>query len=161
MIRLPPISTRTDTLFPYTTLFRSSRRTPAISGHHTDPYPVGERLGIPAGNRKSLLAGTGKIPRQPSRRHGARRARGPWPRSHPRIFRVGASRRRHIGRGAVGVECRAWTGVSGDAAGPGAYGARACASGYPGNAICRAALGTRDRTLTWLDRKSTRLNSSH
>src|SRR3546814_9719547 len=27
MIRRPPISTRTDTLFPYTTLFRSSRRT--------------------------------------------------------------------------------------------------------------------------------------
>src|SRR3546814_9600886 len=26
MIRLPPISTRTDTLFPYTTLFRSRRR---------------------------------------------------------------------------------------------------------------------------------------
>src|SRR3546814_16443989 len=26
MIRRPPISTRTDTLFPYTTLFRSSRR---------------------------------------------------------------------------------------------------------------------------------------
>src|SRR3546814_5208987 len=26
MIRLPPRSTRTDTLFPYTTLFRSSRR---------------------------------------------------------------------------------------------------------------------------------------
>src|SRR3546814_20343923 len=27
MIRLPPRSTRTDTLFPYTTLFRSERRT--------------------------------------------------------------------------------------------------------------------------------------
>src|SRR3546814_14023461 len=26
MIRLPPRSTRTDTLFPYTTLFRSARR---------------------------------------------------------------------------------------------------------------------------------------
>src|SRR3546814_9017064 len=26
MIRRPPISTRTDTLFPYTTLFRSARR---------------------------------------------------------------------------------------------------------------------------------------
>src|SRR3546814_15524680 len=26
MIRRPPISTRTDTLFPYTTLFRSSKR---------------------------------------------------------------------------------------------------------------------------------------
>src|SRR3546814_17233479 len=28
MIRRPPRSTRTDTLFPYTTLFRSSRRDP-------------------------------------------------------------------------------------------------------------------------------------
>src|SRR3546814_18687555 len=28
MIRLPPRSTRTDTLFPYTTLFRSCRPTP-------------------------------------------------------------------------------------------------------------------------------------
>src|SRR3546814_17277945 len=27
MIRRPPISTRTDTLFPYTTLFRSEKRT--------------------------------------------------------------------------------------------------------------------------------------
>src|SRR3546814_5823365 len=31
MIRRPPRSTRTDTLFPYTTLFRSLRR-----GHHLD-----------------------------------------------------------------------------------------------------------------------------
>src|SRR3546814_7389606 len=28
MVRRPPISTRTDTLFPYTTLFRSARRAP-------------------------------------------------------------------------------------------------------------------------------------
>src|SRR3546814_7914961 len=31
MIRRPPRSTRTDTLFPYTTLFRSERRTPPIA----------------------------------------------------------------------------------------------------------------------------------
>src|SRR3546814_12670947 len=30
MIRRPPISTRTDTLFPYTTLFRSSTRPPGL-----------------------------------------------------------------------------------------------------------------------------------
>src|SRR3546814_16643947 len=29
MIRRPPRSTRTDTLFPYTTLFRSARRRPS------------------------------------------------------------------------------------------------------------------------------------
>src|SRR3546814_14019045 len=34
MIRRPPISTRTDTLFPYTTLFRSGgeHRVPAVGG---------------------------------------------------------------------------------------------------------------------------------
>src|SRR3546814_12606732 len=32
MIRRPPRSTRTDTLFPYTTLFRSSRRIGRLSG---------------------------------------------------------------------------------------------------------------------------------
>src|SRR3546814_13030622 len=41
MIRRPPISTRTDTLFPYTTLFRSSIRTslgvPDVTRHH---FPV-------------------------------------------------------------------------------------------------------------------------
>src|SRR3546814_17505380 len=33
MIRRPPRSTRTDTLFPYTTLFRSDRGRPDTSGH--------------------------------------------------------------------------------------------------------------------------------
>src|SRR3546814_5809576 len=32
MIRRPPRSTRTDTLFPYTTLFRSARALPAAGG---------------------------------------------------------------------------------------------------------------------------------
>src|SRR3546814_3484334 len=36
MIRRPPISTRTDTLFPYTTLFRSTIRN-ARGGDHPDP----------------------------------------------------------------------------------------------------------------------------
>src|SRR3546814_11395667 len=38
IIRWPPISTRTDTLFPYTTLFRSRRFAPAR------PREVGRRL---------------------------------------------------------------------------------------------------------------------
>src|SRR3546814_7903783 len=48
MIRRPPRSTRTDTLFPYTTLFRSSRQ--RIVGVHPRKrvrsrraYPVGRR----------------------------------------------------------------------------------------------------------------------
>src|SRR3546814_5036936 len=45
MIRRPPISTRTDTLFPYTTLFRSSPKQPAKS------FPCRPEW---TGNRKSL-----------------------------------------------------------------------------------------------------------
>src|SRR3546814_8764388 len=37
MIRRPPRSTRTDTLFPYTTLFRSKRRTRAFVRSHLQP----------------------------------------------------------------------------------------------------------------------------
>src|SRR3546814_9437085 len=68
MIRLPPRSTRTDTLFPYTTLFRSSERftLPKADildlGHERDPasaarmlrqyWSIGEK---PVGNMIKLL----------------------------------------------------------------------------------------------------------
>src|SRR3546814_12884156 len=45
MIRRPPRSTRTDTLFPYTTLFRSDRddvRGPAHRRRDREPVPRGE-----------------------------------------------------------------------------------------------------------------------
>src|SRR3546814_9833612 len=50
MIRRPPRSTRTDTLFPYTTLFRSTRRQQARkrngrSAGPCGPYRQGRRLG--------------------------------------------------------------------------------------------------------------------
>src|SRR3546814_3279614 len=51
MIRRPPRSTRTDTLFPYTTLFRSRFK----SDHHTKFSKAAEigcvRLGIKGGDR--------------------------------------------------------------------------------------------------------------
>src|SRR3546814_7999612 len=40
MIRLPPRSTRTDTLFPYTTLFRSSDDLPPYTGYHKMPVQI-------------------------------------------------------------------------------------------------------------------------
>src|SRR3546814_6226100 len=43
MIRLPPRSTRTDTLFPYTTLFRSWRR--CADGRRADPARPAWSLG--------------------------------------------------------------------------------------------------------------------
>src|SRR3546814_12895816 len=60
MIRRPPISTRTDTLFPYTTLFRSHRRTPADRAKRRDrpPAPFGQLAGTSLLQR-SGYAGTG------------------------------------------------------------------------------------------------------
>src|SRR3546814_13070980 len=43
MIRRPPRSTRTDTLFPYTTLFRSVQAL-QVAAQRVD-FPVGQRLG--------------------------------------------------------------------------------------------------------------------
>src|SRR3546814_8700233 len=40
MIRRPPRSTRTDTLFPYTTLFRSPRAATACGSRRRIPTPV-------------------------------------------------------------------------------------------------------------------------
>src|SRR3546814_10034687 len=40
MIRRPPRSTRTDTLFPYTTLFRSDPPTPAAKGRGVEAVPA-------------------------------------------------------------------------------------------------------------------------
>src|SRR3546814_7690602 len=47
MIRRPPRSTRTDTLFPYTTLFRSDedvggRREQSLAGHQHTQHALGE-----------------------------------------------------------------------------------------------------------------------
>src|SRR3546814_17180557 len=61
MIRRPPRSTRTDTLFPYTTLFRSLRR---ASGHRAD----GDLLGGPAGTERP-----GGVPDRPRFDGGPRR----------------------------------------------------------------------------------------
>src|SRR3546814_4626485 len=45
MIRRPPRSTRTDTLFPYTTLFRSGQGAGALADHR----PAADRGGAAAG----------------------------------------------------------------------------------------------------------------
>src|SRR3546814_9137730 len=47
MIRRPPRSTRTDTLFPYTTLFRSGRTAPGASR----AQPAGRLVGAGAAGR--------------------------------------------------------------------------------------------------------------
>src|SRR3546814_10208456 len=61
MIRRPPRSTRTDTLFPYTTLFRSYRRVTALL--HTAGWSVNHKRVERIWRREGL-----KVPqRQPKR----------------------------------------------------------------------------------------------
>src|SRR3546814_2975146 len=73
MIRLPPRSTRTDTLFPYTTLFRSGGELPSEAG-------AGGGAGGRSGGRRlprPLLCGQARLPlshREPACAAGARRS---------------------------------------------------------------------------------------
>src|SRR3546814_20245332 len=87
MIRRPPRSTRTDTLFPYTTLFRSARvaggvavglRPAARAAPRADPRWRGDRrICRPRLRaRLSLQAGRALRPGLPARRHGGPPRRG-------------------------------------------------------------------------------------
>src|SRR3546814_3669303 len=51
MIRRPPRSTRTDTLFPYTTLFRSAERLPASTRPFDCRRPISEVCGSSGSTR--------------------------------------------------------------------------------------------------------------
>src|SRR3546814_9646708 len=101
MIRRPPRSTRTDTLFPYTTLFRSPDRPaarpdpgpPGVGAVHPRPHPRAARppahgIACPAGrqppeadlgNRRNGAASRGAA--EPDRPRRARRAVDPPARS--------------------------------------------------------------------------------
>src|SRR3546814_3335761 len=58
MIRRPPRSTRTDTLFPYTTLFRS-RHDPRLHQGHRTPPPARRRA---AGDLRALVGARLRAP---------------------------------------------------------------------------------------------------
>src|SRR3546814_4984566 len=68
MIRRPPISTRTDTLFPYTPLFRSPDGRAA--GDRTRRRPrLCDRRGPRAGDPEASAAGGRELRRQRSEEH--------------------------------------------------------------------------------------------
>src|SRR3546814_2600284 len=89
MIRRPPRSTRTDTLFPYTTLFRAARSR-AAGAVDVSRFAVGK--GAPA---------AGKARRGGAHRHAGqrdrRRRRAALRRTHRRAHRA-------VGRGRGGVK---------------------------------------------------------
>src|SRR3546814_20463447 len=65
MIRPPPIATRTDTLFPYTTLFRSARDRPGDRGGKPDQHDERVGVDIAALQPPGDAAATGDHRRQP------------------------------------------------------------------------------------------------
>src|SRR3546814_21054517 len=54
MIRRPPRSTRTDTLFPYTTLFRSESAAGIVFLHEVRPGPASRSSGIQVAQRAGI-----------------------------------------------------------------------------------------------------------
>src|SRR3546814_5468701 len=63
MIRLPPRSTRTDTLFPYTPLFRSDDpiRPQIGQGRRDGPDAVGKEIGQPVGAEGAVELGVKQL----------------------------------------------------------------------------------------------------
>src|SRR3546814_16595206 len=59
MIRRPPRSTRTDTLVPYTTLFRSPRNGPKLCGRRCPRCPSWNRRLHPNNRNPEARAGAG------------------------------------------------------------------------------------------------------
>src|SRR3546814_6563907 len=61
MIRRPPRSTRTDTLFPYTTLFRSMKCPAEVYSASIKPYLGLPELTYPLHDRDVLVTACGRI----------------------------------------------------------------------------------------------------
>src|SRR3546814_20633539 len=93
MIRRPPRSTRTDTLFPYTTLFRSVRSLPRLA---VAPHPARgggrPRRSSPARERHARRCFPGHGPDAPPRQRRGVRVLPPPQRAHPRVPRPPRSR---------------------------------------------------------------------
>src|SRR3546814_15750312 len=93
MIRQPPRSTRTDTLFPYTTLFRSEQREDDVPGDK----PVRD-IGGP--HQLSVLAGqAGKGEREENGHRAERADRGRYMRGEHELAEAG--RHRHLRPGGA------------------------------------------------------------
>src|SRR3546814_1979485 len=77
MIPLPPRSTRTDTFFPSTTLFRSALLADLLGGRHGPAAPGTDKLALPAQPAGRRHPGGGDRPGAPQLYRGiAGRAKG-------------------------------------------------------------------------------------
>src|SRR3546814_14049998 len=111
MIRLPPRSTRTDTLFPYTTLFRSGERGRAAGGLSRKPREEGRRrlyAQEAVGRLRPVRAGQDHRPAGRARLGRPVRRRGEGRQRAARIYHVGGKGHSRSGRdGQIGrASCR-------------------------------------------------------
>src|SRR3546814_18069102 len=116
MIRRPPRSTRTDTLFPYTTLFRSPAPWPRTG--HLAADAAGARAGIgrvapgrPVGDGRAPHQHLGALARpRPARPAGELRG-GDLPASEPGAGRHPPSEARRVGKECVSPCSTRWATV--------------------------------------------------
>src|SRR3546814_19842661 len=66
MIRRPPRSTRTDTLFPYTTLFRSSASNEKYIGEFVMAHKLNHEVVIIGGGSAGIATAASMLKRRPS-----------------------------------------------------------------------------------------------
>src|SRR3546814_14795609 len=131
MKRLPPRSTRTDTLFPYTTLFRSlvaalrtnlaehiEEKASAIAPTGVDPHPDDPSIwyfpnSIDTFNDSLSPNGRGEFLITEGPRAYARFIQGGWTRGLPRVSDMEASRseERRVGKACVS---KCWSGRAQD-----------------------------------------------
>src|SRR3546814_11169203 len=101
MIRRPPRSTRTDTLFPYTTLFRSPVRI-ALDPRELDKYPL--RIGLSVNVKVDTSDISDTLIGKPAKAAFSRQASvGEDPAVEARIAQIIAADRSEVRR--VGKEC--------------------------------------------------------
>src|SRR3546814_15413209 len=120
MKRRPPRSTRTDTLFPYTTLFRSDRRQQE-AGHHRGGITEDHLVGVLGGRREGGGNGEAAVKGQQPERH---RGGGP------------EARGQEEGTEALAKQRRASMAAIARNGGAGSH----CRSGFPGHLSRRWAL---------------------
>src|SRR3546814_20976201 len=102
-IRRPPRSTRTDTLVPYTTLFRSDDRAADRGGRKRDPQRRAPRHGdAGAADRRGGPSG---LPLRPPRHRRQRRRKRRLRRERPRHRRRDSRLPRRSEERRVGKEC--------------------------------------------------------
>src|SRR3546814_19405113 len=109
MIRRPPRSTRTDTLFPYTTLFRSTRRGFGPDAEHIFHPPRRHGEGRPGQIRKARTPDYPAHRNRHAERSDALSRQGLLPRPPSALRAFARSEERRVGKECVSTGRSRWS----------------------------------------------------